>query len=178
MVPHGGYTVTNSPTRYAYPAPSHDIRSSRGAIFALKMANLGGLRNLLCLHLRSWSDLNAAVSKGGDAAQGRRAHVSRWCCRRRQELALFTMVSLSLNHTRSSACPVRVGSYSLVVRLPWQECVFFPQVRRTSFRGGVTVKQRVERRTVRPARPHSPMHRHRARSNPAQHPPAAHASPT
>ena len=26
MVPHGGYTVTNSPTRYAYPAPSHDIR--------------------------------------------------------------------------------------------------------------------------------------------------------
>ena len=42
MVPHGGYTVTNSPTRYAYPAPSHDIRSSRGAIFALKMANLGG----------------------------------------------------------------------------------------------------------------------------------------
>ena len=50
MVPHGGYTVTNSPTRYAYPAPSHDIRSSRGAIFALKMANLGRLRNLLCLH--------------------------------------------------------------------------------------------------------------------------------
>ena len=50
MVPHGGYTVTNSPTRYAYPAPSHDIRSSRGAIFALKMANLGRLRNLLGLH--------------------------------------------------------------------------------------------------------------------------------
>ena len=47
MVPHGGYTVPNSPTRYAYPAPSHDIRSSHGAIFALKMANLGGLRNLL-----------------------------------------------------------------------------------------------------------------------------------
>ena len=46
MVPHGGYTVPNSPTRYAYPAPSHDIRASRGAIFALKMANLGGLRNL------------------------------------------------------------------------------------------------------------------------------------
>ena len=30
---------------FAYPAPSHDIRSSRGAIFALKMANLGNLRN-------------------------------------------------------------------------------------------------------------------------------------
>ena len=41
MVPHGGYTVPNSPTRYVYPAPSHDIRSSRGAIFALKMAKPG-----------------------------------------------------------------------------------------------------------------------------------------
>ena len=26
MVPHGGYTVPNSPTRYAHPAPSLDIR--------------------------------------------------------------------------------------------------------------------------------------------------------
>ena len=49
MVPHGEYTVTNSPTRYAYPAPSHDIRSSRGTVFALEMANLGGLRNFQCL---------------------------------------------------------------------------------------------------------------------------------
>ena len=46
MVPHGGYAVTNLMTRYAYPAPPHDICSSRGAIFALKMANLWGLRNL------------------------------------------------------------------------------------------------------------------------------------
>ena len=110
MVPHGGYTVPNSPTRYAHPAPSLDIRCrvtnavptaehasdnlcgcarpysrclSNGNVpwyhtvdipslihrpgtltrprhtifvrraapfFALKMANLGRLRNLLCLH--------------------------------------------------------------------------------------------------------------------------------
>ena len=46
MVPHGGYTVTNSPTRYAYPAPSHDIRSSRGAVFALQNSKPGGAAKL------------------------------------------------------------------------------------------------------------------------------------
>ena len=115
MVPQGGYTVTNSPTLYAYPAPSHDIRSSRGAIFALKLVNLGGLRNLLCLHFlfkQTSAMLKPLFARRRPRLWLRQGHASRitvsgacthhahfvWCVRRvyhRTALALTVLPSLA-----------------------------------------------------------------------------------